>query len=468
VTNPSGGPTDRKVPDQTELLKQIVDSATGFAIFTIDPTGITTTWNVGAERMLGYTEAEILGQSSDVIFVSEDRAAGVPDRERNKARAEGRAEDERWHVRKDGSLLWGSGLLMPLTDGRAGFVKILRDLTAHHAAEKQLRENEERFRVLATNIPQLVFRSRPTGERTWGSPQWIEFTGLNLDQSLQFGWLDAIHPDDRKLTLNGWKAAQETGEYYVEHRIRRSPDGEYRWHQTRARPIGSGEGAADDWVGTSSDVHDLRGLQERQKVLLAELLHRTRNLLAVVQSIARKTARGSSSLPAFEVEFGDRLGALGRVQGMLARAEDQVIDLRALVEGELIAHGDSRDEPGKVQIEGPMTPVPMASAQALALALHELATNAVKYGALGQSAGRLAVTWRIEERGEPRIVLDWTEHGVTLPEEAPMRKGYGRELIERALPYQLKTETRFEFADDGVHCQITMPIAAAEEAGSHG
>jgi PAS domain S-box-containing protein len=281
--------------DKGKLYEQIVESATGFAILTTDPAGLVTSWNSGAQRLTGYGRAEIMGRSADAIFIPEDRNSGVPDQERAKALAEGRAEDERWHFRKDGSHFWGSGLMMPLTDTGTGFVKIMRDLSDRHMTERRLRDSEAIFRSLATNIPQLVFQCRGTGERTWGSPQWIAFTGLTLDESLEFGWLDAVHPDDRETTVAAWRIAQESGEYLMEHRIRRAADGEYRWHQTRARSIAGSDETAGTWVGTSTDIHDMRSLQDRQIVLLAELQHRTRNLLAIVQSIARQTLRTSAS-----------------------------------------------------------------------------------------------------------------------------------------------------------------------------
>jgi PAS domain S-box-containing protein len=440
------------------LYEQLVESVTGFAILTMDPDGIVTSWNTGAERLIGYRDAEIVGLTADLIFVPEDRACGAAAAERAKALAEGRAEDERWHVRKDGSRFWGSGLLMPLTDRRSGFVKIMRDLSDRHLAEKRLRDSEAIFRLLATNIPQLVFQSRGTGERTWGSPQWIAFTGLGLEESLDFGWLNAVHPDDREATVEAWHAAQEVGEYYIEHRIRRATDGEFRWHQTRARSIGSDEETAGSWVGTSTDVHDMRSLQDRQVVLLAELQHRTRNLLAVVQSIARQTLRASPSLETFETQFAERLSALGRVQSLLARANHQPINLRELVHAELAAHGDGRSEMGKVTIEGPPAAVSAGAAQALSLAIHELATNAVKYGALSRDSGRLTVTWQIERAETRAIVLDWRESGVAIQAGEPKRRGYGSELIERAIPYQLKARTRLEFGTHGVHCQIAVPV----------
>lgn len=201
-------------------------------------------------------------------------------------------------------------------------------------------------------------------------------------------------------------------------------------------------------------------------MLLGELQHRTRNLLAVVQAIEHKTLRNSGSLEEFAVEFGGRLRALSRVQALLAEADYGVVELRALLDAELEAHGEP--EPGKLLLTGPRVLLPANSAQIMALALHELTTNAVKYGALRDAAGRLAVTWQIESSapGERRVVLDWQESGVHMPQAGATRKGYGSELIERALPYQLKAQTKLEFGLDGVHCRIAAPLPDEEIANA--
>jgi len=199
-------------------------------------------------------------------------------------------------------------------------------------------------------------------------------------------------------------------------------------------------------------------LQARQQVLMAELQHRTRNLLAVVQAIATQTMRKSASMEEFGDEFQGRLRALSRVQSLLAKSDHQDIPLQALVEAELQAHGDGAAD-GKVRLGGPPTPLPPSSAQAFGLALHELATNALKYGALAQPTGKLDVTWKLEDDAEqPRVELEWRESGVTMAESAGRRRGYGAELIERALPYQLKAKTKLEFGPDGVRCLIVAPI----------
>jgi PAS domain S-box-containing protein len=358
--------------------------------------------------------------------------------------------------------------MMPLRGRGAGFVKITRDRTEQHQAGERLRENEERFRLLATSIPQLVFLTRPDGDRTWPSPQWVEFTGLGFDASLGLGWLEAVHPDDRVATQNAWREARLNGEYYIEHRVRRAADGEYLWHQTRAKPLEGDSAASSDWVGTMTDIDDLRGLQSRQHVLMAELQHRTRNLLSVVQSLANQTIRSSSSLEAFGTQFGSRLRALGRVQSLLAQVEDQVIDLHTLVNAELAAHSEDDLATSKIKVGGPAVALPPTAAQALGLALHELATNAVKYGALAQPTGKLEVTWELKEgKPTPEIVLEWRESGVSMPAlGSPKRKGYGSELIERALPYQLRAKTQLEFGPDGVRCAILVPVRAESFHGS--
>src|SRR4051794_27161905 len=461
-------PAGPKAIGEAELFGRIVESATDFAIFAMDPNGAATSWNAGAERLFGYVEGEIIGRSADVIFTPEDRTAGAPEDERRRARADGRAEDDRWHVRKDGSRFWASGLLLPLEGSAAGFVKIARDRTERHRAEERLRESEERFRLLATSIPQLVFLSRPDGARTWPSPQWIDFTGMGFEDSLGLGWLDAIHSDDREATLRRWAEAAASGEYYVEHRVRRRTDGGYRWHQTRARPLDAGDGTEGEWVGTMTDIHDLRSVQDQQRVLVAELHHRTRNLLAVVQSIALQTLRTSASLEGFGDEFESRLQALSRVQGLLARADREAVDLRALVEAELEAHGDGGADPGKVRVEGPPVALPAGSAQTLALALHELATNAVKYGALKRPAGRLVVAWAVEGAGR-RVLIEWRGGGGAGGGGGlPRRGGGGARVVGGAPPYQPRAGTKLRGGAPAGRCAIVVPVETHRAGTKHG
>jgi PAS domain S-box-containing protein len=453
----------RAAEDRSALLAKAADAAVDLAILALDDNGHVLALNSGAQQLTGYSEHDLAGLNSDVLFTPEDLAADAAEQERQMARTQGRAEDERWHMRKDGSRFWGSGVLTAMPNG-AGFVKFMRDLTQRRLTEEQLRISEERFRVLATNIPPLVFTSLSDGKRTWGSPQWVIYTGLSDGDSKEFGWLDAVHPDDRELTVEGWRAAAQKGVYEVEHRIRRVQDGEFRWHQTRAMPLPVGNELSSEWVGASTDIHQLRGLKESQQVLLSELQHRTRNLLAVVQTIVRRSARSARSLDDFTVELDRRLSALSRAESLMPRSQAGVVNIRAIIDTELAAHLPS-NQPAKVRLNGPAVNIARSSAQPVSLALHELATNAVKYGALAQDSGQLEISWRVLNGGEEkRVVLEWRERGVKMADpQAPRRRGYGTELIERALPYQLSAKTELEYLPDGVRCQVEVPIAGVSE-----
>jgi PAS domain S-box-containing protein len=432
------------------LLDAITRSATDYAIITLDASRRVTSWNSGASVLLGWAPTEVVGQSGDLIFTPEDRARDAPGFETSQAQKEGRAEDERWHLRKDGSRFWGSGVMVPLK-GEDGYLKIMRDRTKERQAQLAVQQSEQRFRTLAEHIPQLVWRSARLGNRTWPSPQWIEYTGQSAQESIGLGWLNAVHPQDRELTLDAWHEAERTGHLNVEHRTLRAADGEYRWFQTRATRLTSSENGEVEWFGTSTDVHDMRRALERQEVLTRELHHRTRNLLGIVTSIARQTLKRSRSLEDFEARFTDRIAALSRVQALVSRSESSEIALRDIIEAEVRAHAAEVD--GRVIIEGPEVALHEKASETLALAVHELATNAVKYGALAGSQGRLKVCWSVK----PDVLeMEWRESGVEKP-PSPTGRGYGRELIEVALPFALGASTRLEFLADGIYCSIKLP-----------
>ncbi|WP_424140597.1 sensor histidine kinase [Roseomonas chloroacetimidivorans] len=202
-------------------------------------------------------------------------------------------------------------------------------------------------------------------------------------------------------------------------------------------------------------AEEVRRLEEQHAALMAELQHRTRNLLGVVRAMARRT------LPADEAfeRYDARLAALGRAQGALARGEGWSASLHDLVHAEMDAVGADRS--GPVRVEGPPVTLPVEVVPTLALALHELATNADRHGALRQAGGRLSVTWRVEgEDGSRRLVLGWREGGLAPPPGTPRHRGYGTDLLERGLAYQLGAETRIEHAPDGVSCTISLPLPA--------
>lgn len=364
----------------------------------------------------------------------------------------------------DQTVRWIRNTDFPIVD-RTGNVILIggisHDFTDAQAAELRLQ-------TLVERMPQMVWRSESGGRWTWASPQWADYTGQRPEESRDTGWLSMIHADDRDTVRAAWTHAQRDGGFEVEHRVRQRRDGEYRWFKTRATPVVDSTGTVTEWLGTSTDIHALRELQERQRVLVGELQHRTRNLMGIVQSMADKTARSSADLPDFRDRFRDRLEALSRVQGLLSRMQDHDrVTFDELIATELSAMGDSGD---RITVAGPAgVRLRSSSVQTLAMALHELATNAVKYGALGQPSGQLDVAWRLEPMaadGTPWLHIDWHESGVTMPAQtAPTGTGQGRELIERALPYQLKARVSYILGEDGVRCTIAMPVSTSSVEG---
>ena len=373
--------------------------------------------------------------------------------------------------RSDGSIGWTLSRAVPITGPDGEIVEwfgAATDVTERLEAQEAVGESEERLHSLVEGLTQLVWRAGDVGLWTWASRQWSEYTEQAEADSHGWGWINAVHPDDHAIARAAWSRAVEQGGFEAEWRIRRGSDGAYRWFQTRATPVRDAHGAIVEWVGTSTDINDLRELQERQTVLVGELQHRTRNLLAVVRQVAQKTMRASSDLPDFWARYRDRLDALARVQGLLSRLnQHDRVTFDELLHGELAAHGSEPGQDGRVMLEGPAgVRLRSTTVQTLAMALHELATNAVKYGALGQPDARLAVRWQIRNDGEserPWLHIEWRESGVVMPSEtsAPQGGGQGRELIERALPYQLAARTTYVLEGDGVYCTIAMPVSGS-------
>ena len=260
----------REQAEQRLLHARILDSATDYAIVAMDPEGRVTRWNAGAERILGWSEAEMLGGTIGVIFTHEDRAAERPTREMRQSLESGSAPDERWHLRKDGSRFWASGEIMPLRseDGAlVGFVKILRDRTEQRAADAALEASELRYRSLVEVSPQIVWFADAEGSVTYCNAYWYDYTGLPAGATGEQSWMSVIHPDHREATRAAWLAAAGAGRLYeVEFPLRRA-DGQYRWFLSRAHPVRDGDGERRSWIGTTIDIHERKLAEERFQVL---------------------------------------------------------------------------------------------------------------------------------------------------------------------------------------------------------
>lgn len=216
------------------------------------------------------------------------------------------------------------------------------------------------------------------------------------------------------------------------------------------------DGRVAHWVSVQRDVTERRAAEKRQRLLVAELQHRVRNTLAVIRSISRRTARTSRTAEDYAMHLDGRIDALARVQAAVTRDPTGGVDLEALIAEELIAHAGRED--GALRIEGPTIRLLPKAAEALGLAIHELATNSVKYGALSGPDGRIAATWRVERDGTgARLFFEWAENGIADP-PAPPHKGFGAELLEQVLPYELRAKTVLRFGPGELRCTLDLPL----------
>ena len=342
-----------------------------------------------------------------------------------------------------------------------GGVVLFRDISEERRVQEALWTSEERLRQFGEASQDVLWiRDAETLQWQYLTPAFEAIYGLSRADALTDdnyrNWQDLILPEDREHAVASIQRVREGEHVTFEYRIRRPLDGEVRWLRNTDFPMLDADGQVVRIGGVGHDVTELKRVEGQQQVLIAELQHRTRNLLAVVRNVARRSIDPSPGRD----EYDARLAALGRVQGFLSRSTAYSVPLADVVEAELQAAGDGASD--KVETGGPPVELPGESVQAMALALHELATNAVKYGAITQPSGRLSVTWHIEagDSDGRRLVIDWRESGVVMPDRPPARRGYGSELITRALPYQLLAKTALEFTHDGVHCRIALPASA--------
>lgn len=334
---------------------------------------------------------------------------------------------------------------------------LLRSEEGRAEATSELSTARDRLRQLVEGVPLLLWRASGDGQCTWTSPQWTRLTGQDEAASYGHGWLESVHPEDRDRALLAWRRARRTQMFELEYRLHDIDAGRHRWFEGRATPICDESGQVVEWLGTSTDIDGLKALRERERALRAELHHRVRNTLAVVRAIARRTAASSETVDDFQMHFDGRIGAFARTQWLVAGNPEAEVDLETLIAEELFAH--HANEGDQVTIKGPDVRLKPKTADALGLAIHELTVNAVKYGGLSSDQGRVEVAWRIEgPPASPILALTWADAAPDRPTSGAARHGFGSEMIERSLVFDLEATTSLAIGPKGVRCEIRLPL----------
>lgn len=328
-------------------------------------------------------------------------------------------------------------------------------------------------KALVDGLAQAVWETDARGIVVSDCPAWRRHTGQSLAELLEHGWIAALHPDERGGVRRRWRTAVARGRNLdIEARLQ-TEGGGYRWSRLYIVPLRAGDDSIGKWVGMSIDImarkeaeQALRQSEARLRVLVGDLQHRVRNMAMVVRSVFSRTVRDERPIEDIAEHFRGRLDSLARTQVMLAQHQEGPVDLENLIRDELLGAG-VQDGP-LLSIGGPDVGLTPVQTELLALAFHELTTNALKYGALRVPGGHLDIAWSVNSDGRGGRLLDfkWTERGVPAIPVRPACRGFGMDLIMDALPYRLGAETHIEFLGGGVHCSISLPISGQNEAAS--
>ena len=325
-----------------------------------------------------------------------------------------------------------------------------------------LRKSEARYRTALAAGRAGTWETDLVGRtRTW-SAEGMALFGLDLVEGRgRVGgeadeYVAALHPDDRHLAQRLHELADEEDSFPAEYRVVR-PDGSIVWLWGYGQVIARGaDGKAERLISIMVDITERKKTEDHIRFLLLEVSHRAKNLLSVIQAIAGQTVRTAGSLEEFENRFNSRLHGLAASHDILVSQSWQGAPLADLVRQQLapfIEVGSSR-----LELVGPEVVLAVRAAQAIGMALHELATNASKHGALSASPGIVRVSWAFDDAGaHPRpLRLSWAELGGP-PATAPTRKGFGYLVIERMAASAVSGEAVLEFSPEGLRWVLTIP-----------
>ena len=282
---------------------------------------------------------------------------------------------------------------------------------------------------------------------------------VNTEEGGRDEWMAQVHPKDRARLdeLRNKTFAERRSEHRSEYRVIR-PGGDVRWIEGRAVVSYDGDGRPQRMIGVNIDITERKRSEERQDLLIAELDHRVKNVLATVAAVVRDTSEHSTSMGDFVNTLDHRIRSMAEAHALLSKSRWVSVSLADLVRQELAPYATA----GNTMVEGPFVGLPPAAMQTMAMVLHELATNAAKYGAFAVPQGRVSVRWdlRTSENGPEQLRLQWRESdgpAVT----APAQPGYGTSAICELIPYELGGMVDLEFRENGVTCDIEIALEVA-------
>lgn len=361
---------------------------------------------------------------------------------------------EKRYVRPDGATVWvdNSVSVVRAPDGTVrGLLAASVDVTRRREAEAALRASESRLRLAMDAGRMAVWEYDLQANHILHSRDLSRLVGAGGNGGLPYAdFRERIDADDLKRLSRIAVGAMKRGETHFQAEVRyRACSDEIRWLLISAEFQPRADGAADRLIGVTFDITDRKRDEEHLNLVVHELHHRVKNTLTLVQALAHQTFAGSADTARLDA-FDGRLVALAAAHSLLNRANWEAAPLCDVIRS---AAAPCDPHGARLAISGPNVRVSPRMAVSLTLAIHELCTNAVKYGALSNGSGQVAIDWSVEDG---RLKLSWAEQGGP-PVNPPQRRGFGSRMLERALAGDLGGTVQLEFAPTGLRCMIEAP-----------
>jgi PAS domain S-box-containing protein len=468
---PSAVDISERLKAEGEVLRnaeQLSRTLDGVATFVglLSADGLVSDLNAKALAHLNVAKSDLLGRP----FADMPWWDGLPNVTKQIKRmvqevlaGQQRREDVEFRS-PDGSLRWLDFTLSPVhgADGTPlALVWSGNDITERHASEQALADSRERLSI-ATRAAQLgTFEMNAATKVILWDARAVEILGLPGRETSLDEFFGILHNDTGEGQLrdieDGLNPALDRRNQSISYQVKQ-PDGSVAWIEEHASFLLD---APAKVVGTIQDITDRKRAQDRQKLLLDELNHRVKNSLATIQAIASHTLRHAESPEAFRTAFGGRLSAIAAAHDILVGNEESGADLNALFKSQIGPYGSS--DQGQVVLTGPQVALGPTEAHALGLVLHELATNAAKYGALSTAAGVLEVGWALVNKdGKAFLQIDWAERGGP-PVAKPTRSGFGSRLIDMTLTQTLDGTFNLDYQPSGFHAQMLLRLGTEND-----
>lgn len=325
-----------------------------------------------------------------------------------------------------------------------------RQLEELQLRERQLFESEAKFQAIANSVDQMIWSTLPDGFHDYFNDRWYEFTGVPAGSTDGEGWNGIFHPDDQERAWERWRHSLSTGENYeIEYRLRHR-SGDYRWVLGRAQPVRDKGGTILRWYGSCTDIHEIKVAEEQRHLMLGEMNHRVKNTLAMVNVMVSQTLRLADNLRDAQTSLQSRIAMMAQAHDRLIAASWAETRLPEVVDAALAAH---RTGEGRFDIDGPDIEVGSKQALAMTMAIHELSTNASKYGSLSAQGGKVRICW---EEKDDVFTFTWVETDGP-PVSPPTKRGFGSRMIEQALGGYFQGKVELSYDPEGLHFKLSAP-----------